>query len=128
MWIFYTRNLVFLNLSRNNSWLIENLIIKMMIVKLLILILIFFRAYSSQIYKTKGPKTNRVREFQSVWYPHVPKVWNWSPIVCIRVSTPLQKHHSPLSCQTPLKSQIFLWTTKILKFFTLHPILSCKSN
>ena len=76
-------------------------------------------------------------------------------IVCTGVSTPPQKHHSPLSYQAlPLKSancpsppllgnppfyigfswtptpknQIFQWTFKILKFFILNTILSFKSN
>ena len=59
-------------------------------------------------------------------------------IVCIGVSTPLQKHHllflaKPPSilvfCDPPsLKSQIFQWTPKILKFFILNTILSLKSN
>ena len=73
-------------------------------------------------------------------------------IVCIGVSTPPQKHHPSLSCQTllkfancpsptflgnpplyigfllppPPKNQIFQWTSQILKFFIINPILLLK--
>ena len=59
-------------------------------------------------------------------------------IVCIGVSTHLQKHHLLFLAKRPsilvfcdppsLKSQIFQWTPKILKFFILNTILSFKSN
>ena len=75
-------------------------------------------------------------------------------IVCIGVSTPLQKHHLLLSCQAPRykstdcprppflrnplplycffvkpsKSRIFQWNPKILIFFILNTILSFKGN